>query len=201
MDSRFIHAVYTRNWRTIAPHAHGVLRPSVSSPYFQTTETRKGHTGGNIRLFPDHMKAILNNYTFHTSPSIGTSVNVGFFNGATFVANDIVPILGVNFDTDDLPAAVTAAIIAWASTNSYGTLTATDVIGVDYLKIPSGLANAPQAAIADAPADATTNYNTVTTLLGALTGAVNTANTKQNDIATRLNSLLSELRTLGLIST
>lgn len=66
--------------------------------------------------------------------------------------------------------------------------------------IPAGLANAPQAAIANSPADAVTNYNVVTTLLGSLTGAVNAANTKQNDIATKLNALLAELRTLGLIS-
>lgn len=37
--------------------------------------------------------------------------------------------------------------------------------------------------------------------LGTLTGAVNEANGKQNAIATKLNTLLAELRTLGLIST
>lgn len=186
--------------RTIAPHAHGVLRLAglIPSPY---TNDMSGIGPVRDKNILENMKAILNNYTFHSSPSIGTSVNVGFFNGSTFIANDIVPVLGVNFDTDDLPAAVTAAIIAWSTTNSYGTLTATDVIGVDYLKIPASLVNAPQAAIADSPADATTNYNIVTTLLGALTSAVNTANTKQNAIATQLNTLLAELRTLGIIST
>lgn len=49
--------------------------------------------------------------------------------------------------------------------------------------------------VSAAPADATTNYNVVTTLLGSLTGAVNTANTKQNDIATRLNAVMTWLDT------
>lgn len=57
-----------------------------------------------------------------------------------------------------------------------------------------------QAAISDAPADAVTNYNVVTTLLGTLTGAVNTANAKQNQIATQLNLVLAALREHGLIA-
>lgn len=98
----------------------------------------------------------------------------------------------------DIQAAALTAINTFASNNGF---TFSSLIkGLDG-SFPTGLTAAPQAAIADAPADATTNYNTITTLLGALTGAVNTANSKQNDIATKLNALLSELRTLGLIST
>ena len=92
--------------------------------------------------------------------------------------------------------AAIAAILAFATANSFSFSTLIKDLGAD---VP-GLASAPAAAIADAPADAVTNYNAVTTLLGALTGAVNTANTKQNDIATKLNALLAELRTLGLIT-
>lgn len=78
--------------------------------------------------------------------------------------------------------------------------TAWFMVTKDIPSVPAGLASAPQAAIADAPADAVTDYNVLTTLLGTLTGAVNTANSKQNDIATKLNDLLGKLRTLGLIS-
>lgn len=200
-----------RRRQTTAPQGLGVLSLSVSevlgnseylvSPYFPTTDMRKVGTDRDTKPSLTTMKAIVNNYTFHSSPSIGTSVNVGFFSGASFVANDLVPILDFNYDTDNLPNATRDAIIAWASSHSYGTLAAADIIGVDTTIDVSGLANAPQGAIADCPADAVTNYNVLTTLLGSLTGAVNTANGKQNDIATKLNSLLAELRTLGLIST
>lgn len=91
-----------------------------------------------------------------------------------------------------------AALVQYLTDASISLPDSTEWIVDDFA--PAGLANAPQAAIANAPADAVTNYNTVTTLLGGLTGAVNTANSKQNDIATKLNALLTELRTLGLIS-
>lgn len=124
----------------------------------------------------------------------------------TLSASAIIPVPYVYSDTDlTLQAAANgtitsfctglglpAPIIDWLST------TPTDLAAA-LAAIPSGLSAAPQAAITDCPADATTNYNTITTLLGAVTGAVNTANTKQNQIATQLNTLLTELRTLGLI--
>lgn len=133
--------------------------------------------------------------------------------GCTFTENDgtfvdrpssmPVSFAGITSDAG-WNAAIIAAINLYASNHSYnldgGIFWAFTTIQKLLAAVPAGLANAPQAAIANAPADATTNYNTITTLLGALTGAVNTANTKQNDIATRLNSLLSELRTLGLIA-
>lgn len=99
-------------------------------------------------------------------------------------------------DVAGFKARAIAAILDYSTANSLG-LVEGDILFPDFFP---GLVNAPQAAIADAPADATTNYNVLTTLLGTLTGAVNTANTKQNDIATKLNTLLAELRTLGLIS-
>lgn len=42
--------------------------------------------------------------------------------------------------------------------------------------------------LAPIPADLTTNYNTVTTLLGVLTSAVNTSNDKINKLATRMTA-------------
>lgn len=48
----------------------------------------------------------------------------------------------------------------------------------------------------DAPSDAYTDYNVVTTLLGALVGAVNDANAKQNQIAEKLNSTAEKLNAL-----
>lgn len=93
--------------------------------------------------------------------------------------------------------AAVSAINAFAVTNSFTwTVLIKELDGA-----APKLVAAPQAAIANAPADAVTDYNVLTTLLGTLTGAVNTANTKQNDIATKLNTLLAELRTLGLIAT
>lgn len=105
---------------------------------------------------------------------------------------DFIFMTWANVKANGLAATITASINAYASTNS---LTVTSVRG-----LPGTLAGTPQAAISDSPADATTNYNIVTTLLGTLTSAVNTANTKQNAIAVQLNTLLSELRTLGVIA-
>lgn len=125
-------------------------------------------------------------------------INNGVSNGldvATFDPSGITTPAGYD-------AAVMAAAAAYASTNGLSSVIKcyTTPSDLSALGIPAGMVHAPQAAIADSPADATTNYNTITTLLGALTGAVNTANTKQNAIATQLNTLLAELRTLGLIT-
>lgn len=57
------------------------------------------------------------------------------------------------------------------------------------------------AYVANAPADATTDYNVVTTLLGAVTTGLNTTNTKQNDIAAKLNSVIAALKTVGILKT
>lgn len=48
----------------------------------------------------------------------------------------------------------------------------------------------------NAPTDAPEGLNVITTLLGALTGEVNAANTKQNVIATNLNALATKFNTL-----
>lgn len=109
-----------------------------------------------------------------------------------FQSSDIIFLTIADVKANGISKAIIDAVTAYCVTNS---LTLTSIKGV-----PGTLTGSPQAAIGDASADAVTNYNTVTTLLGAVTGAVNAANTKQNDIATRLNTLLAELRTLGVIA-
>lgn len=47
---------------------------------------------------------------------------------------------------------------------------------------------APNNAETNAPADAPTNLNPLSTLLGALTGEVNATNNRQNQIATKVNA-------------
>lgn len=64
---------------------------------------------------------------------------------------------------------------------------------------PLTLSAAPQAAIANSTNNLPTNFNLVSGILGVANG-LNDANTAQNDMATKFNTLLSELRTLGLIS-
>lgn len=156
------------------------------SPYFSI---------GRGALVITEMKAIAG-LDYAVNGSGQGYVGVVFFNGSTFVDAQNVPFdMADATDSPSLISAAESAINAYAATNSYS------LSGIfwTYVNV-AGLSNAPQAAIANAPADATTNYNVITTLLGTLTSAVNTANTKQNDIATKLNTLLAELRTLGLIS-
>lgn len=56
-----------------------------------------------------------------------------------------------------------------------------------------------QSAIANAPADANTTLSGL--LIGALTGELNASNTKQNDIASKLNAVIAALRAVGIIAT
>lgn len=142
--------------------------------------------------------------TFAVASYTGSHMTVGtaFFNGSTLVFS---PSFDVTLDADTTLADVRADLYGQIDTfitgmgETFDSSHTVDLV-LQRVIVPSGLASAPQAAIVNAPADAVTNYNVLTTLLGSLTGAVNTANTKQNDIATKLNSLLTELRTLGLIA-
>lgn len=102
--------------------------------------------------------------------------------------------------TTTINASIQSTVQAYCTLNGFPVPTVFEWFVAPSTSGLAGLVNAPQAAITDCPADAVTNYNVVTTLLGGLTGAVNTANTKQNQIATQLNALLAELRTLGLIT-
>lgn len=141
------------------------------------------------------MQAFVVSYTLQASQLI---VGVGFYSGSSLISTHGITVPNPSsFSDTDLRNAIVTEVLAYATSQSYS-MTADDVVTTIS---PTGfLQNAPQAAIADCPADAVTNYNVVTTLLGSLTGAVNTANTKQNDIATRLNSLFAELRTLKIIA-
>lgn len=153
------------------------------------------------------LKALITGYAI-----AGASPNVSVFfesDDSSIEAGTILPISIAYGDNDvAIQAKVATAINAFCSGASLPTptidwlvTTPTDLASAlaSLPAVPAGLAGAPFAAIADSPADATTNYNVVTTLLGGLTGAVNTANTKQNAIAVQLNMLLAELRTAGII--
>lgn len=195
--------------QTIVPHCNGALRlGGLISPYFQLTAARKRNPLRDIKITPSIMTltAKIAGYT-----AAASSVNVQVFlesSDGTINVGTVLSLPTAYTDTDvTIEAAVATAINSLCasislpnpSTIDWLFSTPGDVAAAIAATVPSGLSAAPQAAITDCPADATTNYNTVTTLLGAVTGAVNTANTKQNQIATQLNTLLAELRTLGLI--
>lgn len=162
----------------------------VLSPYFQRSSLQEIGTDRDIRLSLNNMDFLID--------SVGVSGGnpyavISWWNSSNvFQSSSIVFMTWANVKADGLTATVNTAVADYASANS---LTVSSVGN-----LPGKIFGSPAAAIADSPADATTNYNTVTTILGSLTGAVNTANSKQNDIATKLNTLLSELRSLGLIS-
>lgn len=125
------------------------------------------------------------------------TMNVAFFDGTDVVnVKDVDVILDGISTIPTLEAAMSAAILAYAnvSPRSYGVVES-DIVGL------AGMVKLLQAHIVAAPADAVTNYNVVTTLLGGLTGAVNTANTKQNDIATKLNAVIAALEANGILAT
>lgn len=62
------------------------------------------------------------------------------------------------------------------------------------------LAVLQRPVVSDVATNNPTNYNVVTTLLGALTGAVNAANDNQNKIGAAVNVLLSIARERGDIA-
>lgn len=124
------------------------------------------------------------------------SFNVGFIDSGGPVEVWNFDIMLTESTTEkDLKGLVEAQVLARSVDQSHG-ITAEDIV----YAAPSFLSAIPGAAITDAPADAVTNYNVLTTLLGTLTGAVNEANAKQNDIAEKLNTLLAHLRTAGIIA-
>lgn len=180
----------------------------VLSPFFQLKHrsVMKEKLSGRTWLLPTSrdirisitMKAIVGYLGNIQTGSPQVNISIAYEDGSgNFSGGSWDVDISTAHSFEDIRQLVNAVVIA----NAPSTITADD-IQVPFLSPAyAALRNAPQAAIANAPADAVTNYNTITTLLGALTGAVNAANTKQNDIATKLNSLLSELRTLGLIAT
>lgn len=185
----------TRYCQTTARHGHGVLRLPVSgailSPFWHTRDLSRVGAGRNIKLFLNHMDFLIDSWGVTAGNPY--AIISWWDNTNAFQSSDFIFMTFANVRTNGLSATIITAVNAYAAGHS--------LIVASIKGLPETLPGMPQAAIADAPADATTNYNTVTTLLGSLTGAVNTANTKQNDIATRLNSLFAELRTLGIIAT
>lgn len=186
---------------TLVVRAPQVLKASalpVLSPYFQTTDTRKEANGQGYIFILCFMIGNIERIEMHSGSTSYSYVSL-------IDAGETVAIGTIGFDPTTVTSAATFFVRLKGTIDECATSNSTTVTEYCFGGIPlamlAGLANAPQAAIANAPADATTNYNVVTTLLGTLTSAVNTANTKQNDIATKFNSLLAELRTLGLIST
>jgi hypothetical protein len=53
--------------------------------------------------------------------------------------------------------------------------------------------------VSEAPEDATTDLDLISTGLGTLVGAVNASNTKQNEIAARLNEVVAALQSIGVL--
>lgn len=184
--------------QTIASQGLGILRLSGLSPYFPTTRSLK--FGGSDRVNPKKIILMRIGYIISLAP------NGDHLQAYVLVQDSVTPANNTCYGADVFISSGESAKDVMASVESQITtyLAGVPIDSLDsYTWLtppPLGLLSAPQASIANAPADAVTNYNVVTTLLGGLTGAVNTANTKQNDIATKLNSLLAELRTLGLIS-
>lgn len=194
--------------QTIAPHCNGALRlAGLFSPYFQPATVRKADTARDIRIILGlmNLKAEITNYSI-TSNSIMIEVFLKADDGSLTVGTKVAVPYAYGDSDATIDAATVTAINTFCTSNSLPVpsidwlVTTPTALAAAIAVLPAGLSNAPQAAIANAPADAVTNYNIVTTLLGSLTSAVNAANTKQNDIATKLNSLLAELRTLGLIA-
>lgn len=173
------------------------------SPYFQMNETRKEDVGRDTNSTKSLMAVtrVIATQIFTWNQDL--AVNAQFYDGNTWVNEYNIELNDLSqYDTlADLYAEAISKIVTYSSGQGYTAITSGAQIMWLIPQVPPTMANAPQAAIANAPVDATTNYNTITTLLGSLTGAVNTANDKQNQIGTQLNSLLAELRTLGLIAT
>lgn len=124
------------------------------------------------------------------------SFDVAFVDGSTGVE-----VYNLDVDFDDtitekgLKTLIEAQVMARVASEEYD-MDETDIV----YAVPNQLFGLTQAAIADAPTDAPTNRNVITTLLGTLTGGVNDDNVKQNEIATKLNTLLAGLRSAGVIA-
>lgn len=186
--------------QTTAPQALGVLRlPASVSPYFPTVaSTRKEAYAGRVKI-PNlilTMKAFIGEVSDLGNSDCRQSYNAIYHDGGGFVEK-------YNFDITfddtitalDLRALIASQVLGHATSMTYS-MTADDIV----YALPSSLGKLPIAAIANCPADAVTNYNIVTTLLGTLTSAVNAANTKQNDIATKVNLIMAGLRTAGILA-
>lgn len=181
--------------QTLASHTSETLRlsGSVRSPYFRRNPDSVKH------LALSYMKAAIVGFSnLQNGDDVLCNVQVNFFNEST---NQLVElyesgsvVLTVN-TWADVRARIETIVMDRASAQSYG-ISASDIIWVvgNKVDVVTG------AHIADAATNAPTNLNVITTLLGTLTGEVNATNTKQNDLATKFNTLLDRLEASGLLA-
>lgn len=133
---------------------------------------------------------------FDTGTPTNFYLSFTIMNGTSFVHNNAVFVSLSNVNSlAQLQAASIAALDTYLANHSYNR---DDGLIWPFPDV-AALNNAPQAAIANSTNNLPTNYNLLSGLLGIADG-LNGANTAQNDMATKLNTLLAELRTLGLIS-
>lgn len=94
-----------------------------------------------------------------------------------------------------IKTAIETELLSHAVAQSY-TMVASDIVYV----IPNFITANKSANVTNAPADAPTNLNVITTLLGTLVGEVNSTNSKQNEIASKLNSVLACLKAHNIMA-
>jgi len=170
----------------------------ILSPYFQHSDAdhRKVGTGRDTKLFLITMANKVLVSTISYSSGVGNyRASVVYDDGSTItpVAIDLSTAHLDGLSAKQIMDSVNSDIIADAAGRSI-TIVAADIRWLPFAL--ATLANAPQAAIGAAATNAPTNLNVLTTLLGTLTGEVNATNAKQNDLATKFNTLVSELQTL-----
>lgn len=106
-----------------------------------------------------------------------------------------IPLSSIT-DVPSIISQIDGKVAQFVTDNSLETLSGV-LHPLDY----GALANIPGAHIGDAATNAPTNLNVLTTLLGTLTGEVNATNAKQNDLATKFNTLLDRLEAAGILAT
>lgn len=169
--------VNIRRWLLQNTPGQFILLYKAASPEFEyVSPVGYYYTLGTLdvpnAVFPDHAAAI-SNYE-------STGVSVVMANMDSYYSADTHTLGWVRDDSTD---AVLTNLIEVTSSKLDATAVNSDVY------------------VGDSPADATTDYDPVTTILGALVSAVNDANTKQNDIATKLNEVIAALKTVGILKT
>lgn len=123
--------------------------------------------------------------------SSGDAVIYSFWNAGVYVGYNFLFLdMSHTATVASRKADVVASYTAYATTNSY---TISRVLGLELLSADPG------SHIADAATNNPTNLNVVTTLLGAVTGQLNTSNANLNDLATKYNTLLNVLEDHGIL--
>lgn len=142
--------------------------------------TNKAYTGTEKSKLAGVEAGAINTTSVNTL--IATAIS-NLVNGAPSQLDTINELAAALGNDPNLASTLTTALAGKSSKSSFSALSSVAAHGISN-------------AATDAPTDAVTNYNVVTTLLGALVGAVNDANTKQNAIATKYNDLAGKFNTL-----